>query len=92
MEHHTFCLVWSIKSVVLPKFQAKFGFKGSSTHDPAVCDVEAHRSVTALQTCVRKQPTSHHAYMGPNIKTSVTTSFRPHITRTFNFNPSACTK
>ena len=87
MEHQAFRLVRSIQSIMLPKLQAKFGFTGSSTHDLAVCNLQAHWSVTILQTCVRKQSLPYQAYLAPvSTKTSATTSLRPHITRTFKCN------
>ena len=75
MDHQAFSLVRSFQSVLLPKILAKFGFTGSSTHDPAICDLEAHWLVTALQTCVRKQLVPHQAYLGPTIHQDIRDHF-----------------
>ena len=77
MEHQAFCLVRSIQWVMLPKFQAKLGFTGSSTHDSAVCKFKAYWSVTALQTYVRQQSIPHQAYPGPSINKDIRDHFLP---------------
>ena len=48
---------------------------GSSSHDPAVCNLEAHCSVTALQACVRKQSIPHQAYLRPSIQQDICDNF-----------------
>ena len=77
MEHGAFCLVRSIQSVMLSKLQAKNGFTFSSTNDPAVCNLEAHWLVTALQTCVRRQSPPHLAFLGPSLHQDIRDHFFP---------------